>query len=229
MTTPIPDVDLLVSFTVSDESPSSRVEPLTLDDVKLALRLGDSTSEDALLRDYIASARAVFEELTGRQIINAVWEYALDGTPWDSFIELPKPPLISVDSIEYDDASGTATTFDRGSYRVLPSAVLEGSPPTGVLDPYCPCGVVQLASGTSWPTTSGLMRSLRIRRTCGYGDSPTDVPAEIRSILRLIVGHSYRNRAEVTAETLHQVPMGAEARMKAFKYRALRTRKPVAV
>lgn len=220
----IPSVDRPVSFTLGG-SPLTRVEPITVATAKLALKI-TSSSEDDLIAIWIAAARQMFEDITNRQIINATWEYALDTPPAWPVIELPRPPLISVDSVVYDDGDGNEVALDASSYNVLKSGLFDGSPASGVLDPYCGCGAIELASGSTWPTTSGLSRSIRIRRTCGYGETPDEVPALIKGALLFLVGHFYRNRHEVTEKALQQIPMGADMLMRGFKYAALQTTPP---
>lgn len=218
-------VDRPVSFTLGG-SPIARVEPITLTEVKAHLKLGSSTSEDSLLELWIQAARVYFEETTGRQIINATWEYALDAVPAWSVIELPRPPLFAVESVLYDDGDGTEQTLSSGSYTVNKSGIFDGSPSSGVLDPYCGCGSIELVSGTTWPTTSGLSRSLRIRRTCGYGETADEVPGLIKAALLFLVAHFWRNRHEVTEKSLQSVPLGADILMRGFKYTALQTLAP---
>ncbi len=224
----IPSIDRPVSFTMSADSPQVRVEPVSLDQAKAALRFS-STSEDLLIKGWIMAARSLFEEQAGRQLVDAVWEYALDGPPQSARIELPRPPLVSVSSVTYDDGSGTEQTLDASLYRVLPSVLLEGSPLTGVTDPYCTCGSIELVSGSSWPATIG-SRSLRIRRTCGYGTTPEDMPALVQAALYFLIGHFHRNRSEVTdpgpGRTLVQIPMGADMLIRGFKYAAMQTHLP---
>lgn len=221
----IPSVDRLVSITTSDGSPSTRVEPITLDEAKLHLRV-TSSSEDAIIRSWIAAARAWFEEQTGRQIINAVWEYALDQPPNWPVIELPRPPLVSVDSVVYDDGDGNEVTMSASDYIVHKSGIFDGSPESGVLDDYAGCGSIELASGTTWPTTSALSRSFRVRRICGYGATAEEVPGAIKAALYFLVGHFYRNRSEVTVEAVKAIPLAADALIRNFKYRALPTLAP---
>lgn len=220
----IPSVDRPVSFTLSG-SPSARVEPITLASTKLALKI-TSSSEDELLTIWIAAARQWFEDQTGRQIINASWEYALDCVPAWPRIELPRPPLIDVESVIYDDGNGNEVTVDPSTYNVLKSGIFDGSPSSGVLDPFCGCGAIESKSGSTWPATSGLGRSFRVRRTCGYGATADEVPGLVKGALYFLVGHFYRNRHEVTEKSLQTLPLGANELMLGFKYSALQTTVP---
>lgn len=223
----IGSVDRPVSFTMVEGSPASgRVEPITLAGTRAALKIpGSSTAEDELIAIWIGSAREFFERITGRQIINATWEYALDDVPAWPRIELPRPPLFNVESVIYDDGDGNEVTLDASTYTVLKSGIFDGSPLSGALDPHCGCGAIELTDGSSWPTTSGLGRSFRVRRTCGYGETPDEVPMSIRGHLYKLVDHYYRNRSVVTERGLSDVP-GAESALLEFKYSALQTLLP---
>lgn len=211
--------DRPVSFTM-DGSPLERVEPVTLTLVKQHLHMGSVTSQDDLIADWIAAARSYFEEQTGRQCVDAVWEYALDGVPVGCVIELPRPPLAEVESIVYDDADGEEQTFAAENYRVLPSFIQpeSGNP---AIDPYCAPGRIELVSGAAWPTVRAGARSLRIRRTCGYGATAAAMPSVMRAVLYQIVSHLESHRDAVSDIEMYPLPMGAEAQLKAFKWTAL--------
>jgi uncharacterized phiE125 gp8 family phage protein len=213
-----------VSFTYDGGSPAARVEPVTLDMAKDHIR-NLTTNDDDLLTAWIATARGMFEDEAGRQIINATREYALDAVPWHRSIELPYPPLAGDVVITYDDADGVEQTFDAGNYVVEPSFINESSPPA--IDPHCRPGRVRLATGASWPTTSCEPGSLRIRRTCGYGATPSDVPGAVLAAIYLLIGHFYRNRSEVaeakTRGGFEQIPLGAQSLINQFKWSALVT------
>lgn len=197
----------------------SSTEPLTLALVKTYLRF-TSSAEDDLLNGWIATARAVFEEQTGRQIIDATWEYASHHVPRRRSIDLPRPPLGGDVSITYDDANGDAQTFDPANYTVttsfLASASSPGEPP---IDPFCGPGRITLVTDADWPAVSGDPCCFRIRRTCGYGDSADEVPPIIKSVLYLMVAHFHRNRVEVDVNRGFEVlPLGARDLIRNFKY-----------
>lgn len=213
----ITTIDRPVSFTM-EGSPETRVEPLNLALVRKHLKFSP-TSEDLLLLGWIAAARAHFEEQTGRQSVDGIWEYALDDVPYEPCLELPRPPMAGDVSILYDDENGDEQTMDPDSYRVLPSFVSASA-----IDPYCSRGRIELVSGASWPTISTQARSLRIRRTCGYGASAEAMPALLQAALYLLVAHFHKFRSEVfEGQPLQKLPLGAETILSAFKYSALPT------
>ncbi len=214
--------DRPVSYTRVGSSPAERVEPIDLAWGKQQLRVPGS-SEDALIGDAIAASRSYFEEQTGRQCVDAEWEYALDGVPDGDTIELPRAPLARVVAVTYDDGDGAPQTFDTANYRVVSSALTDtaASPSDPLIfDDHCAPGRVELVAGASWPTTNGAAASLRIRRVCGYGATVADIPASIRQILALLLDYYYSRG--LNRDSL----MAANNLLLSFKWRALPVRPP---
>jgi uncharacterized phiE125 gp8 family phage protein len=211
----IDTVDRPVSFTMSGSSPDERIEPVTLTLVKKHLRFLVDT-EDEIIEEYIAAARTFFEEQTGRQTVNATYEFTLDRFPVGRRIVLPRPPLREVLSVTYDDEAGDPQTLGADQYRVQPSLIVDPSPVAGAIDPYCAAGSIELVAGASWPGTADQAQAVRIRRVCGYGETAALMPAMVRQILYFMVGHFHRNRAEVSDEALTQIPLGAAAMLQPF-------------
>ncbi len=170
-------------------------QPITLDEVKAQCRLGSSTAEDSLLEIYIGKARGLFEDLTGRQIMPAVWELWLDKFPTDVRIELPKSPLISVVSVKYIDGDGTEQTLSDTLYTVdTPSGE---NPDRG--------SVTLLTSTSTWPVTSEQSLAVTIQYEAGYVDTTVSplapkVPDVIKGFLLELVADSYQYRS-VTNES----------------------------
>jgi|SRR6476469_5522092 len=194
--------------------------PLTLDYVKQHVKaLGDY--DDLLIQTFIEAATNYFEEQTGRQLITATREAWIDAFPFCgqsgklARIELPKPPLISVESVKYIDGDGTLQTFTGGS----PVADLfRISAPAG---PYARRGFVEPLSGGTWPTTRCETGAVRIRYTCGYGDTPDEIPALIRNALCCLVGTFDTYRSGSSERTVSAVPFGVQMMLDGFKYSAL--------
>lgn len=194
------------------------IEPLDLDEVKKHLRFGP-TSEDTLIDAWISAARQYFEQATGRQLIAATWEYALDRFPCDRSIELPHPPLISVESVTYDDASATEQTLDPANYAV--------SAPSG---PQATRGRISLLSGLTWPQTVLQAKAVRIRFVAGYGAAIGDVPEIVKTALYLLVAtfHKYRSEVheQIAGGSLVKLPLGVEELVRSYAGTALPTLEP---
>lgn len=165
-------------------SPPSLPSPLDLDAAKAYLRI-EQDDEDDLIRDMIAAATEVAAQKTGRSLGVTSWELRLDYLPggWGAFgqgcpasIELPRPPLIAVDSITYDDQNGTIRTLDPSTYVVIP-----GSP--GRLAP---------AYGTFFPFSRPQVGSVAIR----YRAGSVDTPRSVIQAIHLITAHLYEHRSD---------------------------------
>ena len=94
-------------------------EPIGLSDVEGQCRITDLSAEAATIELMIQAVRERAEQITRRSFVTQTWELTLDGFPFDrNPINLPKPPLQTVDSIKYIDTDGNEQTLDSGFYRV---------------------------------------------------------------------------------------------------------------
>jgi len=91
------------------------VEPVTLDQAKLHLRV-DSSDDNTLITALITTARQLAERETKRAFITQTWELHLDRALPE--VEIPKPPLQSVDSIKA--ISTVQSTVDQESAKDQP-------------------------------------------------------------------------------------------------------------
>jgi hypothetical protein len=96
-------------------------------------------------------------------------------------IELPFPPLVSVDAVKYLDETGTLITMSPTLYTV------DNASEPGVLTP---------APDQFWPNTQNIMNAVQISYTCGYGAAAA-VPAGLKSWMLMRIGALYENREEV--------------------------------
>ncbi len=158
-------------------------EPLALAEAKLHLRVdADLTDDDTLISALIVAARQQAEHRTGRALISQQWRLGLDQFPDDS-LELPKPKLVSVQSVTYLDSNGTRQTLAGGDYEVITDEMV------GQLVP---------AFGKSWPSCREHPGSVRVDYTCGFG-AAADVPQSIKAWMLLAIATWYENREALTA------------------------------
>lgn len=156
------------------------LEPVTLPEAKLHLRV-NGAAEDALITALITAARQHAEHITERAFMTQTWELALDAFP-SAEIRLPKPALLSIVSVKYDDAAGAEQTLAPSAYTT---------------DIHAQPGWLLPAANVSWPTTADAANAVRIRYTAGYGATAADVPSGIKSWMLLRIGALYRNREEL--------------------------------
>lgn len=164
--------------------------PVTLAEAKAQLRL-DTTDDDTLVDALIAAATAHIDGRDGwlgRALVTQTWDLKLDAFP--GIIEVPLPPLQSVDSITYVDAAGATQTLATSKYQVDLGGGWRGR--------------IKPAYGEVWPATYDVWNAVTVRFTAGYAPgvgSPTDyaenVPRAIKQAVLLMVAHWYENRVPV--------------------------------
>jgi len=158
-------------------------EPLTLAEAKLHLRVdADITDDDSLISALIVTARQQAEHRTGRALVSQQWRLGLDCFPDDS-LELPKPKLLSVESITYLDGDGVRQTISAADYEVITDELV---------------GRIIPAYGKSWPSCREHPGSVRVDYTCGYG-AAADVPQSIKAWMLLAIATWYENREALTS------------------------------
>jgi len=88
--------------------------PVSLDEVKRALDLGDDTGSDDELAELIPAAVDMVERDVQRALMTQTWELTLDAFPCE--IELRMPPVIAVTSVKYTDTAGDEQTVSTSDY-----------------------------------------------------------------------------------------------------------------
>jgi uncharacterized phiE125 gp8 family phage protein len=188
-----------------ESSPNEEALALDLTDVKLQRKVSNS-SLDVLFVQWIRAAATVFEAQTDRQVMTALWEYALERFPSSREIELPKPPLQAVISIVYLDENEEEQTMDAADYDVVTPA-----------GPYASRGRIVLTQDASWPTTLCRTRAVRITFRAGYADTSRHVPFLVKQCLMWLVGDFHRYGEETQDAALHPLPSGAARRIAEFR------------
>ena len=169
------------------------MEPVTLAEVKLHARI-DHDLEDGLLAMFIAAARQHGEQLTGRQFVEAAYELSLDDFPCgDDPIELPKPPLQSVQAVSFVAPDGVMQTMSTSGYVVDISGLL---------------GRIYPADGAAWPATRHQRNAVTIRFRTGWPvvtGTPSTQDA-IKSWLLCRVTGLYEQRESFAGRSVSALP-----------------------
>ncbi|HEY1118192.1 MAG TPA: head-tail connector protein [Acidimicrobiales bacterium] len=167
------------------------VEPITPDEVKAHARIL-TDAEDALIAKLIPAARRRAESRCNRSFAVQTYELTLDGFPsWRRPLELPRPPLVAVESVAYLATDGTLETLDPSACRVVP-----GTP-----------GLVAPAAGASWPATLETPGAVKVRYSAGW--SAEELPEDARLALLMLVAHWYDRREPIVVGTIvAELPMG---------------------
>lgn len=168
--------------------------PVTIAEVEAHLKLDDTEDTDRLTR-LINSAVVMLDAprgLLGGAIVTQSWDLKLPRFP--NIIEVPFPPLQSIDSITYLDTSGTLQTLSLSLYQVLG---LSTGKRAFVVPEY----------NTYWPDTYDQPEAVTVRFTCGYdvGGSPlvNNVPEPIREAVLTLV--EMRHDGVKAADALKEV------------------------
>ncbi len=171
------------------------IQPISLADAKLHCRVDDDiTKDDSLIRSYIKAATDNAQAITRRQFINGVYELRLNAFP--PVIKLPRPPLWYVNSIKYFDSDDVEQTLDPAEYTV---------------DEYSTIGQIVPSPTGSWPGIGQQIPTITIEYIAGYGDDRDSVPEDIKSAIKLIVGHLYEHRETVLVGVSGSIiPRGAD-------------------
>lgn len=195
---------------------STPTEPVTLAELKAHLRI-TGTAEDTYLTALITSARDMCERITRRTIPQTTLVLWLDNWPceaigwWDGVregpvngerkdnVELPRPPVISVESV---------STFDQADVEaVMNSSLYYVSNPD-----KDQCGRVVLRNLATWPVALRSADAVKIAYTAGYAS----VPSTLKQAIMMMAAHLYTNRGDCDPETCAKA-CGAMALLWAYK------------
>jgi len=172
------------------------VEPLTLTEAKLDLKI-DSTDEDDLLDILIKAARETVEIRTGRSLITQSRAIKMDYFPCTDTIRIPNGPVQAITHIKYYDDDEVLQTLSDSDYWVDADS-----------------DIARVVVKDSWPSTEDRPNAVVITYTCGYGAAGSNVPAPLRKAMLFILGHLYENRQNVivsgSSTGVLEIPMGAE-------------------
>jgi uncharacterized phiE125 gp8 family phage protein len=161
------------------------VEPVTLEEAKLFLRVDDDMDDDDnLISLLIAAARRHGEMVTGRSFITQGWRLVADCFPY--CLELDRGTVKSVESIQYLDMGSVWRTVDPQVYVADLASLPERITPV---------------FGQVWPIPLPQISSVRVDYTAGYGDDGAAVPEGIRQwiLLRVSTLYEHREEAEIVA------------------------------
>lgn len=172
-------------------------EPMTLAELKLALRL-DGDAEDGLVTRLITAARLHISAVTGRALVTETWRLALDDLPRDRVLRLPVGPLVAVTALRTRDDDGGATDW----------------PVTGLVLAKSPA--LLLLPNAVGSAERRPQLGIEIDYQAGYGAAP-DVPADLKQALAMLVAHWFEHREAVSAEGGTDLPLGVAALLAPYR------------
>lgn len=153
--------------------------PLTINEAKAHLNVL-SSEDDIMVQFLIEVATAQAEDITNRQLMSAVYELSMDILP--ERFELKKPPLISVDKIEYiPDGSESYVLLDPSLY---------------IVDDMVEPAMIIKHRDANYPAISWMPNSVRVTFTAGY-ENATSVPKPIKQWMLIRIATLFEHREEI--------------------------------
>lgn len=208
-------------------------EPMTLSEVKLHLRI-DTDEEDTLIAAHILAARQYCEQHQNRAYAQQTIELTLDD--WPSYggepIEIPRPPLISVETVKYFGTDNAEYIWDPALYfvdtdsepgRICPAyseiyPALQLRPINGVKIRYMagyppvittttiPAGTTPAPVAGTVVNADGTITTTLINddgsATATTTDYCANVPRTVKNAMLLLIGHWYENREAAMTRTV---------------------------
>jgi len=186
-----------LNFTTS--TPSQ--EPISVDEAKDQCRIL-TTDYDLQLTRWIKSAREWVEGYIGRALITQTITYKLEDFPYDDELYLPRPPLVSVTSVQYVDTSGATQTWSSSNYTV---------------DTVAQPGRIIPTYNTQWPSVQSIDNAVTITYVAGYGDA-TAVPQAIKDAIALRVQLQYKMPSGADLSALNDAIMSLLGQYKTWYF-----------
>lgn len=161
------------------EDPSA--EPVSVSELKAYLRV-DHDDADDLIETLGIAAREYVETALGKQLVTAKYRLELAGFPAEGgSINLPRPPLQSIEDVSYVDRDGSTVPLDTTDFHISGIGNMLGLQP-------------KIMPAEHWPRdTADRPDCVSINYTCGYGD-PADVPSRVRLCVKALAAHWFENR-----------------------------------
>lgn len=174
-------------------------EPLTLTEVKLFLRVDDTTEND-LITSLITTARSIVEGHIWMPLISQTWAMQFDKSELSTMVwNVNKAPVSSFSSVTYYDTNNELQTLATTEYE----SDIYGSPARFRLK--------------SVPNVYDRMNALQVNFVCGYANAAA-VPNPIKQAMYMIIGHLYENRQDViTGTQVNEIPMSSEYLLQPYR------------
>jgi len=176
-------------------------EPLSLTTVKSQLNIDAAyAADDLLLAIYIKAAREWMEKRLGQSLITQSRKQYMDKFPCQNLEILYGPIQLDEEgepvefAVKYFDSNDVEQTWASSNYWLSTTR-----------------NIPKLVPKYSWPSAGERPDAIWVEYTAGYGDEDTDVPANIRDAMLLIVSNMYTYRVpEIEGKIISRIEMGVE-------------------
>ncbi len=196
------------------------VEPITLDEAKLHLRVTDN-NDDSYITGLITTARQHMEGVLNRCFCTQTLRARLDSFPdlpnatlkffiptysVESYLaraislmsgplRLLRSPVQSVTSIQYLDANGNTQTLAQNPAPGLPGYIVDTDSEPARIAP---------ANNLPWAVTLAQQSAVTILYQAGYAN-PDVVPETMKHQVKLLLGELYENREAISEKEMYPV------------------------
>lgn len=178
--------------------------PVTLAEFKAQARI-DTSDEDTWMTDALLRATDwVQRAWTDRQLILATYTLFLPTFPGGKgIIKMPRPPLVTIETVKFFNTSEVLTTFSSASYQV------NIRPQVGTVRPVLTA---------VWPITQiDKDNAVEIEYTTGYANAAA-VPDSIKHAIVMLAAHWYENREAALVGTISkEVEFGVKMLLAPFR------------
>lgn len=159
--------------------------PVLLADAKKQCEVPTSdTAHDDHITRLIRAATSDVERYTRKALVTQTWRLSLREFPCQ--IKLPRPPLQSVESIEYVDTLGVTQTLDESLYQVSTDA----KP-----------AIIEPAFNQVWPETrTETIEAVIVTYVAGFGDDESEIPEQYKNAIYELVAFRFMNRGDVETD-----------------------------
>lgn len=157
----------------------------------------DDDDHDTVLADLIAQATDYCQERTDVSLLTETWQMTLDAFPRAKWIDIPRWPLQSIESVTYIDTNGDSREIAPEQFAVR-------------ID-HNGRGRVALKNWAAWPTTARTPDAVAITFRSGWPAAANVPPQWSRIVLMLVTWWFEQREAGVVGTITGQAPFGVEA------------------
>ena len=158
-------------------------EPVSYLEAKNYLK-EDLDIEQDEIEAQVRAARELCEDISNKTYFTTVYKYIDDG--YNFPIKLPKPPIQSVEKIEFQQKDGTLIEWDASNY---------------VADTTAKFGLIRLAENYSIPDNLTKQNTIQITFTAGH-ENVSDIPERYKTAVKYLANHWMENRLPVSMNTM---------------------------
>ncbi len=172
--------------------------PVSLAEAKAHLKV-DASEEDGLVAEMIAAATRRVEFECDLALITQRWRLLRDCWPRSGVVGIPIHPVRTVEAVKILTEDGLMIVDPA-----LWEADLASRP-------------ARLRALSGFPEPARRMNVVQVDLTCGFGDVPADVPADLRQAVLLIVAHWFENREGNAEQARAGIPAEARDILRAWR------------